>query len=172
MLNWWVLYVHEKFLAYKLETFKNIRRWSTLRLWLLLQFTFLSTIENYFQKILSHPPRLPARKNPLPPKNSKSAGPLLSANTGNFSHLPLQKGREDTVKSTSILSISLLTAICTAQKLKFSNKDFFSKWDQIRSFLRIWPHLLKKSLMENFIFSAVRVTWRVPFVGLRQPKKS
>ena len=40
----------------------------------------------------------------------------------------------------------------TAQKMKFSIKDFFSKFDQIRSFLRIWSHLLKKSLMENFIF--------------------
>ena len=39
-----------------------------------------------------------------------------------------------------------------AQKMKFSIKDFFSKCDQIRSFLRIWSHLLKKSLMENFIF--------------------
>ena len=43
----------------------------------------------------------------------------------------------------------------TAQKMKFSIKDFFSKFDQIRSFLRIWLHLLKKSLMENFIFCAV-----------------
>ena len=33
-------------------------------------------------------------------------------------------------------------------KMKFSIKDFFRK-------LRIWSHLLKKSLMENFIFSAV-----------------
>ena len=40
----------------------------------------------------------------------------------------------------------------TAQRVKFSIKDFFSKCDQIRSFLRIWSHLLKKSLMENFIF--------------------
>ena len=32
-------------------------------------------------------------------------------------------------------------------------KDFFSKCGQIRS-LRIWSHLLKKSLIENFIFSA------------------
>ena len=38
--------------------------------------------------------------------------------------------------------------------MKFSTKDFFSKCDQIRNFLRIWPHLLKKSLMENFIFCA------------------
>ena len=43
----------------------------------------------------------------------------------------------------------------TAEKLKFSIKDFFSKCDQIRSFQRIWPHLLKKSLMENFDFCAV-----------------
>ena len=40
----------------------------------------------------------------------------------------------------------------TAQKMKFPTKDFFSKCDQIRSFLRIWSHLLKKALMENFIF--------------------
>ena len=32
--------------------------------------------------------------------------------------------------------------------MKFSIKDFFSKCDQIRSFLWIWSHLLKKSLME------------------------
>ena len=32
-----------------------------------------------------------------------------------------------------------------AQKIKFSIEDFLCKCD------RIWPHLLKKSLMENFI---------------------
>ena len=36
-------------------------------------------------------------------------------------------------------------AVYTAQKMKFSIKDFFSKCDQIR-------RKLKKSLMENFIF--------------------
>ena len=45
----------------------------------------------------------------------------------------------------------------TAQNMKFSSKDFFSKCDEIRSFLRIWSHLLKKSLMKNLIFYAVRV---------------
>ena len=40
-------------------------------------------------------------------------------------------------------------------KMEFSVKDFFSKCDQIRSFLRIWSHLLKKSLMKNFIFCEV-----------------
>ena len=43
--------------------------------------------------------------------------------------------------------------ITTAQKTpKFSIKEFFSKCDQIRRFLRIWSHLLKESLMDNFIF--------------------
>ena len=49
----------------------------------------------------------------------------------------------------------LLRKLFTKQKIKFSIKDFFSKCDQIRSFLRIWSNLLKKSLMENFIFCAV-----------------
>ena len=39
--------------------------------------------------------------------------------------------------------------------MKFFIKDFFSKCDHIRQKLRIWSHLLKKSLMENFIFCAV-----------------
>ena len=33
--------------------------------------------------------------------------------------------------------------------------DSFSKCDQIRCFLRIWSHLLKKSSMENLIFRAL-----------------
>ena len=36
--------------------------------------------------------------------------------------------------------------------MKFSIKDFFSKCDKTRSFLRIWSHLLKKSLTENLFF--------------------
>ena len=41
------------------------------------------------------------------------------------------------------------------KKMKFSIKDFFSKCDQILRELRIWLYLLKKSLMQNFIFYAV-----------------
>ena len=41
------------------------------------------------------------------------------------------------------------------KKMKFSIKDFFSKCDQICWKLWIWSHLLKKSLIENFIFCAV-----------------
>ena len=48
----------------------------------------------------------------------------------------------------------------TAQRMKFSIKDFFSRCDQKL-------HLLKKSLMENFIFCAVDkyfyiVQWNLP----------
>ena len=50
-------------------------------------------------------------------------------------------------------SFKSCTLHCT--KMKFFIKDFFSKSDRIRRKLRIWSHLLKKSLMENFIFCAV-----------------
>ena len=53
--------------------------------------------------------------------------------------------------------------IDTLHKKKFSIKDFFSKYDQIHIFLRIWSHLLKKSLMENFIFCAVTFI-SMPFI--------
>ena len=48
---------------------------------------------------------------------------------------------------------------CT--KMKFSVKDFFGKCYQIRSLLRIWSHLLKKPLMENFIFCVTKgeISW-------------
>ena len=45
--------------------------------------------------------------------------------------------------------------------MKFSIKDFFDKWDQSRRKLRIWAHLLKKFLMENFIFCAVFENFRI-----------
>ena len=49
----------------------------------------------------------------------------------------------------------------TAQKVKFSIKDFFNKCDQIRRRLRIWSHLLKKSLMETtFLCSVLDATER------------
>ena len=44
----------------------------------------------------------------------------------------------------------------TAQKMKFSINDFFSKRDQIRRKLRIWSHLMTKPLKESFIFCAVQ----------------
>ena len=41
--------------------------------------------------------------------------------------------------------------------MKFSIKDFSSKCDQIRRKLQFWSDLLEKSLMENFIFCAVKL---------------
>ena len=51
------------------------------------------------------------------------------------------KGFQSNVKIVLYFSV-------TAQKMK----DFFGKCDKIRRKLRIWSHLLEKSLMENFIF--------------------
>ena len=48
---------------------------------------------------------------------------------------------------------------CTALKMKFSIKDFFSKCDQICRKPWIWSHLPKKFLMENFILCAMMGSW-------------
>ena len=49
----------------------------------------------------------------------------------------------------------VISSAYTAQKMKFSIKNLFSKCDQIRSFLRILLHLLKNTFIWNFIFCAV-----------------
>ena len=43
----------------------------------------------------------------------------------------------------------------TAQKVKFLIKDILSKCD----YIQIWSNLLKRSLMKNFIFCAVRLVF-------------
>ena len=43
----------------------------------------------------------------------------------------------------------------TAQKMKFSIMEFFSKYDQICRELRICSHLLEKLSIKNFIFCAL-----------------
>ena len=53
------------------------------------------------------------------------------------------------------MDLKILLSSCSAKKVKFPIKDFSSKCDQIRSFLRIWSHLLEKSLMEDLSFCAV-----------------
>ena len=62
---------------------------------------------------------------------------------------------EITVENVSITLVRVTGD--TAQKMKFSIKDFSSKCDKICGKLWIWSHLLEKSLMENFIFCAVRM---------------
>ena len=73
-------------------------------------------------------------------------------------------GKTLSVKKKSVKDIEdkILEPKHFAKKMKFFIKDFFSQCDQIRSFLRIWSHLLKKSLIENFIFCTVRVIFRHP----------
>ena len=58
---------------------------------------------------------------------------------------------------TAVAAATRVNEPTNAQEMKFSIKDFSSKCDQIRSFLRIWSYLLEKSLMENFIFCAVHL---------------
>ena len=50
-----------------------------------------------------------------------------------------------------------MNSINTAQKIKFSIKNFFNKCDQVCRELRIWSDLLEKSLIENFIFYAAEI---------------
>ena len=60
-----------------------------------------------------------------------------------------------------------LKTCITAQKMKFSIKDFFSKCDQIRRKLRIWSHSLKKSLMEtSYFMQCIYQQWNVSRFGL------
>ena len=75
----------------------------------------------------------------------------------------VRKTAESVIKQffpkSTVLSFYLLVSIgITAQKakMKFSIKHFFRKCDQIRYFLRIWSHLLKKTLMENFFLVQCR----------------
>ena len=76
-----------------------------------------------------------------------------SGNTRNFNKCAADFNNE--------LKLAFHSNNLTAQKMKFSVKDFFTKCDQIRKKLRIWSHLLKKSFFENFIFCAVSVEQEV-----------
>ena len=52
-------------------------------------------------------------------------------------------------------SCNVLLLLTLHKKMKFSIKDFFGKYDQIRRKMRVWSHLLQKRLMENFVFCVV-----------------
>ena len=70
----------------------------------------------------------------------------------------------------NVSTVSHVSHVSTAQKMKFSIKDFFSKCDQICRKLRIWSHLLKKSLMKNFIFCTVSFAFQLVLVGIGQSR--
>ena len=61
----------------------------------------------------------------------------------------------------------------TAQKLKFSIKDFSSKCEQIHSFLQIWSLLLKKILngKHHFLGSVFQLSCRPNASGIPQKDK-
>ena len=67
----------------------------------------------------------------------------------------LQEGQGMWKNFTTYKKIIVYETNNTAQKVKFSIKDFFSKCNQICSFRQTRSHLLKKSLMKYFIFCAV-----------------
>ena len=48
--------------------------------------------------------------------------------------------------------------------MKFPIKDFFSKCDQFRTSLRIWPYLLKKPLNGKLPFLCIDVIFCAPEV--------
>ena len=56
--------------------------------------------------------------------------------------------------------------------LVYWTKDFFSKYDQTCRKLRIWSHLLKKSLMENFTFCDVKAKAIILFCPIFLRKKN
>ena len=74
----------------------------------------------------------------------------------NLSLLPMSASEHIFFLVGDSQTVLVLKNINTAQKMKFSIKDFFSECDQICSFLRILSHLLKKPLMENFFFCSVK----------------
>ena len=74
-----------------------------------------------------------------------------------------------TVPKRSFFNVAgILDLSFTAHKMKFSIKNFSCKCDQIRRKLRIWSHLVKKSLMENVIFWALYRPWRVSFEACQE----
>ena len=75
------------------------------------------------------------------------------ANSNRLWKIKLQS-RSNKVEGFCMIDLFYFHEIITtnAQKIKFSIKDFLSKCDQISNFLWIWSHLMKKSLMEIFIF--------------------
>ena len=64
-------------------------------------------------------------------------------------------GQNKEIKQNWTAPRNLDICFCHYAKNKCFIKEFFSKCYLTRSFLRICSHLLKKSLMENFIFCAV-----------------
>ena len=108
------------------------------------------------------------QKNQVKAKQHPKAKLLLFENYSLSSSCYYPELIRDILKNFQKTSVSGCNEIIwsiTAQKMKFFIMDFFSKCDQIRSFLWIWSHLLKKYLMKNFIFCAIIMKMRVEMKG-------
>ena len=55
---------------------------------------------------------------------------------------------------------TVIFVMLKAQKMMLLIEHLFSEYDQICRKLSIWPHLLKKYLIQNIIFSAVTVSMK------------
>ena len=73
----------------------------------------------------------------------------------------MHRSHDNSAINIHMMNLSNETKIFSShKKTKFSIEDFLIKCDQIRRKLRIWSHLLKKSLVENFIFCAMHfLSW-------------
>ena len=69
--------------------------------------------------------------------------------------------KELVIENNFIIFLKFTKNETTAQKMKISIKDFFSKCDQMRRKLRIWSHVLKKSLIENLLFCVVNIFLKI-----------
>ena len=83
------------------------------------------------------------------------AGIRIYSNTFQYSttFAETSKGIGTFARNGSLVT-TYFVSFCThcTKKMKFSIREFFSICEQTRKKLQIWPHLLKKLLMENFIF--------------------
>ena len=100
-----MLFIHETFLVYKLETFNNFKQVKHIMIMIIaiIYIFFIlcdiwSTVENCFQKIFSPPPEKihSCLFTHSPPKNQKVKVPSFCQNW-KFFRLPLQRRGEDTV---------------------------------------------------------------------------
>ena len=74
-----------------------------------------------------------------------------------FLKSPTSKVATQGETSTYVQISQWMDSVTTAQTMKSSITNFLSKCNQIPKKLRIWSHLLKKSVMENLIFCAVHL---------------
>ena len=119
-------FIHETFLVYKLETFKNCKEVKQIMIMTIatIYIFYLIYLINSWKLLSEKPLPLPWKKNSLPPpEDSKSASSPLFANIENFSVPPpplLQKaeeGRNDTSDHVGITDLLLASTSYILRKV-------------------------------------------------------